>query len=396
MTSTIMTSTILGRTSDFYDVFSDVAGADLAAWQRAHDYGAEVVPVINEHWEKYEFPLDLVRKLADYDLLTDGLEVPGHETLSPLGAGLVTMETSRADGSMSTVIAVQAGLAMRSIANCGSEEQKQEWLPKLASAEKLGAFALTEPDHGSDSVALETTAQRTDDGWVINGQKRWIGNGAGGDISVVWARMDDGQVGGFLVPQDAPGYEAETIAGKLSLRSIPQALITLTDVCVPDSARLPNAQSFRDTAGVLTSTRVAVAWMALGHAIACYEAAREHVLDREQFGRPLAASQIIQLRLADMLGDITGMALYCRRLADLDAAGKLTPQQASLAKVQNTRKARKTAADARDMLGGSGILLENHVVRHMADLEALHTYEGTDTVQSLIVGKKITGIGAFK
>lgn len=173
-------------------------------------------------------------------------------------------------------------------------------------------------------------------------------------------------------------------------------MITLTDVHVPDSARLPNAQSFRDTAGVLTSTRVAVAWMALGHAIACYEAAREHVLDREQFGRPLAASQIIQLRLADMLGDITGMALYCRRLADLDAAGKLTPQQASLAKVQNTRKARKTAADARDMLGGSGILLENHVVRHMADLEALHTYEGTDTVQSLIVGKKITGIGAFK
>lgn len=385
----------LSNTTDFYQVFSDVTGADLDAWNTAAEYGESILDEINDYWEKAEYPVHLVRRIAEYGIFTDGLDIDGHDKLSPLAAGLVSMEIARADGSMASALAVQAGLVLRTIAEFGSAEQKAEWLGPLAAVEKLGSFALTEPDHGSDSIALETRATKTDDGWVINGQKRWIGHGSIGDIAIVFARMDDGEVGGFLVPQSSPGYSGETITGKVSLRAIPQALITLTDVKVPHDARLPGIHTFRDVVTVLTATRVSTAWMALGHAIACFEDALNHARTRHQFGRPLVKNQVIQQRLSNMIATITSMSLYCRRLAELDAAGELTQQQASLAKVHNTRGARAIAADARDMLGGSGILLENHVIRHFADMEALHTYEGTDTMQSLIVGKNLTGVGAF-
>jgi glutaryl-CoA dehydrogenase len=312
------------------------------------------------------------------------------------------MELSRIDGSVGTMLGVQGGLALRSIVLLGSEEQKGRWVEPLVTGQEFAAFALTEPDHGSDSVSLETTAKRDGDQWVISGSKRWIGNGVDCTLSVVWARVDDpedtalhGKVSGFLVEQDLPGYHAEKITGKVSLRAIDQAHIELDEVHVPRDARLPLARSFADTSKVLFATRAGVAWGALGHAIACYEAALEHAENRVQFGRPLAKAQHVQVRLASMLQTLTAMQLYCLRIAQLEAAGTVTPEQASLAKVHNTRAARTIAADARDMLGGSGILLENHVIRHMADIEALHTYEGTDTVQSLLVGRAITGMGAF-
>ena len=393
---TLSAKELLDGTTDFLGVFNDVEGADLEAWNKAASYKEFALPVINDAWEKAEYPLPLVKRLGELGLLTDGLAVEGYEQLSPLAAGLVNMEISRCDGSMATAIAVQAGLTMRSIDLLGSEEQKAYWLPKLASAEKLGAFALTEPDHGSDSIALETSAVRDGDEFVLNGQKRWIGHGSVGDVTVVWARTEDGEVSGFLVPQDTPGYEAETIQGKVSLRAIPQALITLTDCRIPAENQLPKAKTFRDTASVLTATRLSVGWMALGNAIACYEIAREHAATRVQFGRPLAANQMIQQRLSDMLGKLTHMMLLMRRVTDLEVKGELSQQQASMAKVQCTRGSREIALNARDMLGGSGILLENHVMRHLVDNEAIHTYEGTDTVQSLIIGKKITGIGAYK
>ncbi|MDN6399463.1 MAG: acyl-CoA dehydrogenase family protein, partial [Brachybacterium sp.] len=280
--------------------------------------------------------------------------------------------------------------------------QKQRWAEPLASGTEYAAFALTEPDHGSDSVSLETVARRDGDGWVLSGQKRWIGNGVGCDVSVVWARVEDesqpelhGQVSGFLVDQSLPGYEGEVIRGKVALRAIHQAHLTLTDVRIPLDQRLPGARSFKDTSTVLFATRAGVAWGALGHAIACYESALEHAQKRIQFGRPLAKAQHIQVRLASMLQTLTSMQLHCVRLAELEAAGSIRPEQASLAKVHNTRAAREIATDARDMLGGSGILLENRVVRHRSDIEALHTYEGTDTMQSLIVGRSITGVSAF-
>ncbi|TFD72061.1 acyl-CoA dehydrogenase family protein [Cryobacterium fucosi] len=382
--------------TDYYGLFADVPAADRAFWDRARAFAEDTLDEVNEAWDKAVYPLHLARRLGELDLLTDGVLGPGLTPMSPLAAGLVNMEISRGDGSMGTVVAVQGGLALRSIALFGSEEQKRRWLVPLARAEKLGAFALTEPDHGSDSVGLETTAKRDGDEWVITGEKKWIGNGSVGDVTVVWARDDDGNVRGFLVEQDNPGYHATTITGKGSLRAIHQARIVLDGVRVPLDAVLPGTRTFQDAAGVLFATRLGVAWSALGHATAVFEAALNYSTQRIQFGKPLAGFQLVQERLTMMLSQLTSMQLHCLRLAALDDAGTLRPIQASLAKYHNTRAAREIAAMARDMLGGNGILLENHVIRHLADIESLHTYEGTESVQSLLIGRDLTGLSAFR
>jgi glutaryl-CoA dehydrogenase len=356
----------------------------------------EVLPVINDYWERAELPWPLIARLAELDLVGEDIEGYGCPGMSPLAAGLVTMELHRGDGSLGTFLGVQAGLAMKAIAMLGSEEQKQRWLEPMARLEKIGAFALTEPDHGSDSVALETRASRDGDVYVIDGAKRWIGNGTIADVVVVWARSDeDGQVKGFLVETDSPGYEATVIAGKGAARSVWQADIRLDGIRVPAESRLPGAESFKDTGRVLTTTRGAVAWAALGHAVAAYDTALTYAKQRTQFGRLLCSFQIVQERLVKMLAEVTAMQLYCMQLARLAEAGRLSDTIAGLAKMNNTRKARQVIADARDLLGGNGILLDNHVIRHMTDIEVLHTYEGTETIQTLIVGRDITGVGAF-
>jgi glutaryl-CoA dehydrogenase len=284
---------------------------------------------------------------------------------------------------------------MKSIEMLGSEAQKERWLPGMARLKTLGAFALTEPDHGSDSVALETTARRDGEEYVIDGSKRWIGNASIADVIVVWARGENGRVQGFLIERGTPGYDAEVIEGKGSLRAIWQAQITLEEVRVPAENRLPRAESFKDTARVLAGTRSTCAWAALGHAVAAYETALTYAKRRHQFGRPLCSFQIVQDRLVRMLAEVTAMQLYCLQIGRLAQRGQLTDTVAGLAKLNNTRKAREVCAQARDMLGGNGLLLENHVIRHMADIEAIHTYEGTETMQTLIVGRDITGVGAF-
>jgi glutaryl-CoA dehydrogenase len=358
----------------------------------------EVVPVIGLYWERAEIPWPLVRRLPELGIVGEDIQGYGCPGMSPMACGLVTMELHRGDGSLGVFLGVHAGLAMLSIAMCGSEEQKERWLPGMASMDKLGAFALTEPDHGSDSVALETSA-RPDPagGWVLNGRKRWIGLGTVADLVVVWARnTEDGQVNAFVVEKGTPGYQAQVIEGKVSLRSVWQADITLEDVRVPPENRLPAARSFRDTTRVLATTRSTCAWAALGHATAAYDTALQYALQRRQFGEQLASFQIIQQRLVSMLADLTAMQLYCLQIGRLAEAGRLTPTVAGLAKMHNTRKARVIAADARDMLGGNGILLDYQVMRHMVDLEAIHTFEGTETMQTLIVGREITGIGAFR
>lgn len=381
---------------DAAGVFKGISDEDRTYWERARAFVQdEVAPVIDGYWEKAEYPVHFVRRLGELDLLRDGADIPGRPTQSPLAANLVQMELSRGDGSVGTIVGVQGALALRSIALLGSEAQKERWLPPLAEGTVMGAFALTEPTHGSDSVSLETTARTVEGGYVLNGHKKWIGNGNLGGVSVVWARGDDGQVQGFLVPQDAEGYSAEVIPGKVSLRALWQTSITLDEVFVPEDARLENANSFKDTARVLKTTRLGVAWSALGHATAAYEASVHYARQRIQFGRPLAASAIVQERLSRMLSALTGLQTLLMQLTRQDVAGDLSGAQAALGKYTATRTAREIVANARDLLGGNGILLQYRVARHFADVEALHTYEGTETVQALLIGRDITGYSAF-
>ena len=296
--------------TDPASLFTGIGAEDRAYWDRARSFVQdEVLPVIDGYWERAEYPRQLLRRLGELDLLRDGVAVEGFAPMSSMAAGLVNMEISRGDGSVATMIAVQGGLALRSVAECGSEEQKKRWLPAIAAGTEYAAFALTEPTHGSDAVGLESTATATDGGFLINGEKKWIGNGSIGGLTVVWARGEDGQVHGYLVPQDSPGYTGTKIEGKLALRAIWQAHIRLENVFVPEENVLPGARTFKDTARVLLATRLSVAWSAVGHATACYETAVQYAKQRKQFGRPLAASQIVQERLARMLSELSTMQL---------------------------------------------------------------------------------------
>lgn len=381
---------------DYLQAFSMITQKDREHWLRARSLTAEILPVINEHWENARYPVDLVRRVGELDLLTDGLTIPGHEVLSPLAAGLVAMEISRADGSIAAAAAVQGGLVLRTLTLFASQEQQDKYLQPVASGQLLGGFALTEPHHGSDSVSLETSAQKDGQSWILNGNKKWIGNGATGGITLVWARdVADCGIKGFIVDQQTPGYEASPVRGKGVLRAIEQAEIRLNNVRVSESARLPHVNSFKDVSRALIATRVNVGWSALGHAQFLFEAALTYAKTREQFGKPLGAHQLVQERLAQMLAELTNMQLQCVAVASQQAAGALKDTQASLLKYHNTRAARRIASTARDMLGGNGILLENHVIRHVGDIEALHTYEGTESVQALILGRDLTGFSAF-
>ena len=343
-----------------------------------------MLPVINDYWERAEFPWPLARRLAELELLDDGL--------SPLALGLVHMELNRGDGSLGTFFGVQTGLAMKAIAMLGSPEQQARWLDPMARLETIGAFALTEPDHGSDSVALETTARRDGDDWVLDGAKRWIGNGTIADVVVVWARStEDGQVKGFLVETDTPGYEAAVITGKGAARAVWQADIRLDGVRVPEAARLPGADTFKDAGRVLVTTRGTVAWGALGHA----DGGLRHRAHLRRAAPPVRAP-------AGELPDRPGPAREDARRGHRHAAllhaarpaGRDRPRQRHdrrAREAQQHAQGPQVIAEARDLLGGNGILLENHVIRHMSDIEVLHTFEGTETIQALIVGRDITG-----
>ncbi|HEU4543365.1 MAG TPA: acyl-CoA dehydrogenase family protein [Jiangellaceae bacterium] len=389
----------IGRSlgTDYFRIADQLSREEVSYWRRTRDFvDDEVLPVINGYWERADFPLPLIKSMAKLGIIGDGIDGYGCPPMSPIASGLVHMELNRGDGSLGTFLGVQAGLAMQSIAMLGSDEQKRRWLPPMAQLEKLGAFALTEPLHGSDAVALETSARRDGDEWILNGSKKWIGNGTMADVVVVWARdTADGQVKGFLVEKGTAGYAATRIEGKGSLRAVWQAEITLTDVRVSDNNRLPGANTFKDTGRVLAGTRNAVAWAALGHATAAYDVAVTYCRQREQFGKPLVSFQIVQDRLVKMLAEVCSMQLYCLRLGRLIEEGRMTDTIAAIAKMNNTRKARQVIFEARDLLGGNGILLDFHVMRHMADIEAIHTFEGTETIQTLIVGRDITGVGAF-
>jgi glutaryl-CoA dehydrogenase len=399
MTATATTQIDVGKAlgTDYFLLRTELTDAETDYLDRTRRFvEEEVLPVMPGHWERAELPLDLARRLGELGLVGDGLEGYGCPPMSIVAGGLIQMELSRGDGSLGVLLGVQAGLAMRSIAMLGSEEQKQRWLPSMARMEHLGAFALTEPDHGSDSVSLDTVARRDGDEYVIDGAKRWIGNGTVADVVVVWARdVEDRQVKGFLVEKGTPGFNARNIEGKGSVRSVWQADIEFDGARIPAENRLPGSTSFKDAGRVLASTRLTVAFGALGHAVGSYDAALAYCRERRQFGKPLVSFQIVQERLVRMLAEVTAMQLICLRVGRLAEDHQLRDTIAGLAKMNNTTRARHVIAEARDLLGGNGILLDNHVIRHMADIEALHTFEGTETMQTLIVGRDITGIGAF-
>jgi glutaryl-CoA dehydrogenase len=357
----------------------------------------EVTPIINQYWTREEFPHQLIPGLAALGiagLAYQGYGCPGKSSVLD---GMVAMEMARVDSSIATFFGVHSGLAMGSIYLCGSDEQKQQWLPPMVRMEKIGAFGLTEPDAGSGTAGgLTTTARREGDTWVLNGQKKWIGNATFSDVTVIWARdVADNQVKGFLVEKGTPGFRPEKMKDKIALRVVQNALITLEDCRVPEASRLQRANSFRDTAAVLRMTRAGVAWMAVGCARGAYEVALKYAQERQQFGRPIGRFQLVQDLLVRMLGNITASHCMVMRLSQMQDAGIMGDEHASLAKAFCTVKMRETAGYARELLAGNGILLDHQVGRFVADAEAIYSYEGTREMNTLIVGRAITGFSAF-
>jgi glutaryl-CoA dehydrogenase len=384
--------------ADFYALELLLDDQDQALLHRVRAFmETEVQPIINHYWTRARFPHELLPGLAELGIA--GLPYAGYGCpgRSPLLDGMVAMELARTDPSIATFFGVHGGLAMGSIYLCGSEEQKQRWLPAMARMELLGAFGLTEPEVGSGaSRGLATTARRDGEDWVLEGRKKWIGNASFADLTVIWARdVDDGQVKGFVVEAGAPGFTTENLEDKIALRVVQNALVTLEGVRVPEANRLQRASSFRDTAEVLRMTRAGVAWMAVGCARGAYEHALVYACEREQFGRPIGGFQLVQDLLVRMLGNITASASLCARLSQLQAAGLAGDEHASLAKAFCTARMRETVGWARELLGGNGILLEHHVGRFVADAEAIYSYEGTREINTLIVGRAITGLSAF-
>lgn len=383
---------------DFYELSDTLTGEDREIQLKVRAFmETEISPIANEYWNKAHFPMHIIPLMAKLNIC--GLTYKGYGCAgrSALLEGFVAMEMARVDSSISTFFGVHSGLAMGSIYLCGSEEQKQKWLPVMQNMEIIGAFGLTEPEVGSGVAGgLTTTCQRAGDEWVINGQKKWIGNATFSDITIIWARdLDDNQVKGFIVKKDNPGFKADKMEDKMALRTVQNALITLTDCRVSEADRLQNANSFKDTANVLRMTRAGVAWQAVGCGRGAYELALKYTMERKQFGRPIAGFQLVQDLLVTMLGDLTAMQTMVYRLSQLQDSGVLTDEHASLAKVFCTLRMRSIVDHARELFGGNGILLEYNIARFVADAEAIYSYEGTKEINSLIVGRAITGESAF-
>jgi glutaryl-CoA dehydrogenase len=383
---------------DFYDLSHTLDAEDRALQLQVRAFMEnEIQPIVNEYWLKAEFPFEIIEKLAALNiggLTYKGYGCPGRSFLME---GILAMEMARVDTSISTFFGVQSGLAMGSIYLLGSEEQKQEWLPGMQQMKIMGAFGLTEPEVGSGAAGgLTVTARRDGDTWILNGQKKWIGNATFADVVVIWARnLEDNEVNGFLVRKGTPGFSVEKMQDKMALRIVQNGLITLKDCAVAGSDRLALARSFKDTARVLRMTRAAVAWQAVGCARGAYEHALKYTRARKQFGRPIASFQLVQNHLVEMLSNLTAMQTMCYRLSQLQDQGLLRDEHASLAKVFCSLRTRDIVSKAREVMGGNGILLEYNVARFVADAEAIYSYEGTKEINSLIVGRAVTGFSAF-
>ncbi|MFF8572495.1 acyl-CoA dehydrogenase family protein [Streptomyces sp. NPDC015408] len=386
--------------ADFYDFEGALSEEERKILARTRAFmREEVAPLVAEHWAEGTFPRELIGRFRESGLV--GLAYAGYGEPGPAAShlltGMMAMEMSRVDASVATFFGVHNGLAMYAIQSGGSQEQRDRWLPGMATMETVGAFALTEPLDGSDIAAgMHTTARRDGDCWVLDGEKRWIGNATFADHVVVWARdVDDDQVKGFVVGRGTPGFEARRIDRKTSLRIVENADVTLTGVRVPEADRLQNVSSFRDVAEILRATRSGVAWQALGVMIGAYELALRYAGERQQFGRPLAGFQLVQDLLVKSLANITSSWGLLLQLARLQDAGTFRDEHSSLAKAHVTARMREVVAWAREIFGGNGIVLDYDVARFFADAEAIYSFEGTREMNTLIVGKAITGESAF-
>ena len=384
---------------DFYDTLDYLNEEERVIVLKVRRFmKEEVAPIVNEYWLKGEFPHELIEKMKALNIcgLTLDKKYGGQERSSLL-EGMIGQEIARLDVSTCTFFGVHNGLAMNSIYLCGSEAQKMEWIPQMIKMEKIGAFGLTEPDVGSAiSMGMKTTCRREGDEWIINGEKKWIGNATFSDIIIIWAKDEaDNMVKGFIVDRLTPGLTTEKIEDKMSLRIVQNALITMKEVRVPESRRLQEGNSFKDTARVLKMTRAGVAWQAVGCARGAYEHTLKYTMERQQFGRPISGFQMTQDLLAQMLSQITAMQTMVSRLSQLQDQGIMSDEQASLAKVFCTVSCREVTSKSRELMGANGILLSNNVARFLGDAEALYSYEGTKQINSLIVGRAITGQSAF-
>jgi glutaryl-CoA dehydrogenase len=385
--------------SDFYEVYETLIPEELAILKQVRVFlDTKLAPIINKHWVDDSFPFEVLPALKELNIGGIGLKGYGCRGGSALLFGFIAMEMSRVDASFATFYGVHNGLAMGSIYLGGSEEQKKKWLPPMARMEKIGCFGLTEPLVGSGAGGgLLTTAKREGDTWVLNGQKKWIGNSPFCDISIIWAHdVDDNQVKAFVVEnKTTPGFSVEKIQNKIALRVVQNGLITLDNCRVPEENRLQLDKSFRDTAKVLRMTRYLVGWEATGCQMGAYENALRYAQQRLQFGKPIASFQLMQDLLAKMLANTTACQCLVTRLAQLEAEGKLTDQHAAVSKAFTTARMRETVSWARELLGANGIVVDYNIARFFADAEALYSYEGTYQMQNLIIGKAITGISAF-
>ena len=391
------------RVDQVFDLDGLLSDEERAWQQRARAFAQErILPIVEDDFEQRHFRRELVRELGEQGFLGMHLEGYGCAGAGAVSYGLVCLELEAADSGWRTFVSVQGSLAMSAIRRYGSEEQKQRWLPGMAKGELIGCFALTEPQGGSDPAAMTTTARREGDDWVLDGAKRWIGLASVADVAVVWARVDDpafgegaGAVRGFLVPTTTAGYAATPIEGKLSMRASVQCDVVFDGVRLPADAMLPEASGLSGPFGCLNEARYGIVWGAMGAARSCLEAALERSTEREVFGKPIGANQLTQAKLADMLLELEKGILLALHLGRLKERGQLTPAQISVGKLNSVREALEIAHQARTILGGDGITSAYPVMRHAANLESVRTYEGTDEIHQLILGRALTGLNAF-
>ncbi len=387
---------------DFYDVDSLLSEEERAVRDTVRAWVDEkLLPVIGEHYIEGRFPLHLVPEMAQLGFFGANLpEEYGCAGLNNVAYGLIMQELERGDSGVRSFASVQGALVMYPVHAFGSEEQRRHWLPRMASGEVIGCFGLTEPDYGSNPGGMITTARATGDGWVLNGAKMWITNGSTARVAVIWAKTgaldDPSSIRGFLVPTDSPGFLAKDQKGKLSLRASDTSELVLEDVKVGKDALLPKSGGLKSPLSCLTQARYGIAWGAVGAAMGCYDEALRYAKQRVMFRKPIAAFQLQQLRLAEMLTEITKAQLLALQLGRLKDQGQATPQRVSLAKRNNVNVACDIAREARRLLGANGILAEYTAMRHLANLESVYTYEGTHDMHTLILGEEITGISAFE